>query len=143
MKVFIGADHGGFELKRIILQKNGDFVDCGNSVFDGDDNFPDFVSAVCENVLSHENSRGILICGTGIGVSIGANHYRGIRAALCNSVDYARLSRQHNDANVLCLGGRFTDSQTALEIVKVFLTADMDKNPKYKRRMGKADGTVS
>jgi ribose 5-phosphate isomerase B len=153
MRVFIGADHGGFELKQAILkdyrkerksgQDNYEFFDCGNSVFDGNDNFPDFVKTVCEKVLADENSFGILICGTGIGVSIGANHYRGIRAGLCHSVEYAKLSRQHNDANVLCLGGRFTDTKTAFEIADAFLDTGVDENPKYKRRMSIADGTFS
>lgn len=111
------------------------FVDCGNTQYDAEDNFPDFVKPVVQGVLAQSDNRGILICGTGIGVSIAANHYKGIRAALVHSVDYARLARQHNNANVLCLGGRFVDVPTALTMVDTFLTTEMDSNPKYVRRM--------
>jgi len=141
-RVFIGADHGGYELKQAILSQYGDFVDCGNFEADPDDNFPDFAKEVCRRVLDTPNSLGLIICGTGIGVSICANRHRGIRAALCHNVDYARLARQHNDANVLCLGGRFMDKKTAFAVVDVFLKTERDKNPKYKKRMEMADGIV-
>jgi ribose 5-phosphate isomerase B len=143
MKIFIGADHGGYELKTAIIKKYKNFVDCGNFVNDPDDDFPDYVKAVCENVLANSGSFGILVCGTGIGVSIAANHTVGIRAALCHSVDYARLARMHNDANVLCLGGRFIETGAAFDVIDAFLGTEADKNPKYKRRMNIADGTVS
>jgi ribose 5-phosphate isomerase B len=140
--IYIGSDHGGFELKEAIKKHFAgevEFVDCGNAEFDADDNFPDFAQAVCERVLTDGNAFGILVCGTGIGVSIAANHYRGIRAALCHSADYARLSRQHNNANVLCLGGRFIEEAAAFEVVKTFLDTEADPNPKYKVRMDAAD----
>lgn len=142
-KVFIGADHGGYELKQKLLARRKSFTDCGNSVFDGEDDFPDFARAVCEKVRANPGSFGILVCGTGIGVSIAANHNKGIRAALCHSAEYAKMARAHNDANVLCLGGRFIDAKTAFEIVDTFLSVSADKNPKYKKRMDIADGTVS
>ena len=142
--IYLGCDHGGFALKEAIreyLQKHSiGFVDCGNTQYDSEDNFPDFVKPVVDGVLSDQDNRGILICGTGIGVSIAANHYRGIRAALAHNVDYARLARQHNDANVLCLGGRFIDAPVALTMVDTFLKTPMDNNPKYQRRMAAACG---
>jgi ribose 5-phosphate isomerase B len=142
-EIFIGADHGGYELKTKIMKKYGDFTDCGNLMLDKDDNFPDFAQAVCVGVLANPDSFGILVCGTGIGVSICANRYKGIRAALCHSAEYAKLARSHNDANVLCLGGRFTDEHAAFEIIDAFLNTAADKDPKYKRRMETADGIIS
>ncbi len=140
--IYLGCDHGGFALKETIrayLQKQSvPVTDCGNTKYDSEDNFPDFVKPVVHGVLGNQANRGILVCGTGIGVSIAANHYRGIRAALVHSVDYARLARQHNNANVLCLGGRFVDEATALTIVDTFLQTSMDPNPKYVRRMMEA-----
>ncbi len=140
--IYLGCDHGGFALKEAIreyLQKQGvAFTDCGNTQYDSEDNFPDFVAPVVKGVLTDQDNRGILICGSGIGVSIAANHYRGIRAALVHSVDYARLARQHNNANVLCLGGRFLDVSVALTIVDTFLKTPMDPNPKYQKRMAMA-----
>ncbi len=140
--IYLGCDHGGFALKQTIceyLHKQGvAFTDCGNTILDNEDNFPDFVEPVVKGVVSRADNFGILICGTGIGVSIAANHHHGIRAALVHNVEYARLARQHNNANVLCLGGRFVDTKTALAIVDTFLNTPMDTNPKYQRRMAAA-----
>ena len=140
--IYLGCDHGGFSLKEAIrahLQKQGVAVtDCGNTKYDSEDNFPDFVEPVVKGVLNDQDNRGILVCGTGIGVSIAANHHQGIRAALVHSVDYARLARQHNNANVLCLGGRYLDVPVALSIVDTFLKTPMDPDPKYARRMAAA-----
>ena len=142
--IYLGCDHGGFALKEAIrthLQKQGlDVTDCGNTVFDSEDDFPTFVTPVVTGVVANPANRGILVCGTGIGVSIAANHHRGIRAALVPNVDYARLARQHNDANVICLGGRFMDTAVALSAVDIFLTTPADPNPKYQRRMALATG---
>jgi ribose 5-phosphate isomerase B len=142
-EIFIGADHGGYELKTQIMKKYKNFTDCGNLVQDKDDDFPDFAQAVCVGVRSTPDSFGILVCGTGIGVSICANRYQGIRAALCHSVEYAKLARAHNNANVLCLGGRFIDESTAFAVIDTFLNTPADKNPKYKRRMDTIDGIIS
>ena len=137
--IYLGCDHGGFALKEAIaahLKKQKiAFTDCGNTKYDSEDNFPDFVKPVVKGVLTDQNNRGILICGTGIGVSIAANHHRGIRAALVHDVDYARLARQHNNANVLCLGGRFIDEPLAMTVVDTFLNTPADPNPKYQKRM--------
>lgn len=137
--IYLGSDHGGFALKEVIrahLEQQGRLVtDCGNVKFDREDDFTDFVTPVVQGVLTDQNHRGILVCGTGIGVSIAANHHAGIRAALVHNVDYARLARQHNNANVLCLGGRFISDEEALAIIDTFLNTEMDSNPKYQRRM--------
>lgn len=143
--LYLGADHGGFALKKVIkdyLEQQGYAVtDCGNAVFDATDNFPDYVLPVVKGVQADPANRGILVCGSGIGMSIAANHYAGIRAALVTNVDYARLARQHNDANVLCLGGRFLDEASAKAIVDLFLTTPVDPNPKYQQRMHAVDGS--
>lgn len=142
--IYLGSDHGGFALKEAIrthLEKQGlPYVDCGNTQFDSEDDFTSFVTPVVHGVLNDGDNRGILVCGTGIGVSIAANHHVGIRAALVHSVDYARLAREHNDANVLCLGGRFMDTPVALTAVDTFLNTPMNPDPKYRRRMALASG---
>ncbi len=142
--IYLGSDHGGFALKEAIrahLQQQGlQVTDCGNTKFDSEDDFTSFVTPVVQGVLKDQANRGILVCGTGIGVSIAANHHAGIRAALVHNVDYARLAREHNNANVLCLGGRFIDTAVALTAVETFLTTAMNPNPKYQRRMAIASG---
>lgn len=131
------------EQLRDYLPKHGyPVTDCGNIVEDANDNFTDFVLPVVQGVLNNPANRGILICGSGIGVSIAANHHRGIRAALVHNVEYATLARRHNDANVLCLGGRFVRLADAIKMVDAFLTTPMDADPKYKHRMDLADGSV-
>ncbi len=143
--IYIGADHGGFELKTTVINylksKNIDVKDCGAFNEDAKDNFTDFVPAVVSGVLSGDN-KGILICGTGLGVSIMANHNKGIRAAMVHSVEYAKLSREHNDANIVCLGGRFINKDKAIKIVDAFLSTPVNPNPKYKERMNIADGSL-
>lgn len=145
-KIYIGADHGGYELKEEVKKylrgQNIDFADKGNIINDPLDGFPEFATAVCGEVLSDEKSLGILICGTGIGISIAANHVKGIRAALCHNKEYAKLARRHNFANVLCLGGRFLDTNEAIDIISAFINTEPDANPKYKARMEIADGTA-
>ncbi len=142
--IYLGCDHGGFALKEAIrkhLEKQGIAVtDCGNTQFDSEDDFTTYVTPVVRGVLTDQTNRGILVCGTGIGVSIAANHHVGIRAALVHSVDYARLAREHNNANILCLGGRFMEEATALTAVDIFLNTPMNTDPKYQRRMALASG---
>ena len=141
--IFIGADHGGFELKSRIIKylsdKKIEVKDCGNFILDPNDGFPDYARSVVKHVLKDKGA-GILVCGSGIGMCIAANRFKGIRAAVAHSTEYAKLSRAHNDANVLCLGGRFVDAKTAFEIVDTFLNTKLDPNPKYKQRMDIADG---
>lgn len=129
MRIVIGADHGGFVLKEIlvgVLQRLQYMVDdvgchCLESV-----DYPDFAATVCQAVLNDSETRGILICGSGIGMSMAANRHHGIRAALCHDEYTARLSRAHNDANVLCLGARVIGPGVAEGIVETWLATGFD-----------------
>lgn len=127
MKIGIGSDHGGFELKESIkdyLNKEGiEFIDFGTYSKDSVD-YPDFGKKVAEAVVSNEVDRGIVICGTGIGISIAANKVRGIRCALCSETYSARMSREHNDANMLALGARVLGVDLALEIVSTWIKSE-------------------
>lgn len=127
MRVAIGSDHGGIDLKRdVVRQLTHDQVqilDMGCNTHDSVD-YPDFARAVCTAVTNGEADFGILICGTGIGMSMAANRIPGIRAALCHELFTARMSREHNNANVLCLGARVIGPGLALEMVKTWLHTD-------------------
>jgi len=127
MKVALGCDHGGFGLKETLLallkHLGHDVVDCGTMNGESVD-YPDIAAAVCDRVAAGECERGILICGTGIGISMAANRNPAIRAALCAESFSARMSREHNDANVLCLGGRTLGPGLAEDIVKVWLVTE-------------------
>ncbi|MBA7482660.1 putative sugar phosphate isomerase YwlF [subsurface metagenome] len=140
MKVAIGSDHAGFELKEYIfeeLQKCGfEMIDCGTKTTDSVD-YPDLARKVCDLVLSGEVKFGIAICGTGIGISMAANKIHGIRAALCHTEFSARMARQHNNANVLALGGRIFGKDLALDIVKTFLAEDFSDIERHKKRIKK------
>ncbi len=120
MKYFIGADHAGIEIKAFVkelFEKKGHEVeDLGPFNKDRVD-YPDFAAKVCNAVLKNEDTKGILICGTGLGMSMSANKFDGIRAALCHNVFSAAMAREHNDANVLCLGERVSGYGTVESIV--------------------------
>jgi ribose 5-phosphate isomerase B len=127
MKITVGSDHGGYDLKKIIisyLQGAGiEVIDAG--CYSGDSvDYPDFADKVCRETRSGACDLGILICGTGIGMSIAANRYRDIRAALCHEAFTARMSREHNNANILCLGARVIGSEVALDIVRVWIKTE-------------------
>ncbi|GAB4126288.1 MAG: ribose 5-phosphate isomerase B [Raineya sp.] len=123
MKIAIGSDHAGFEYKTNIKQflenKGFEVKDCGTYSSDSVD-YPDFAHPVAQAVEDKQASWGILICGSGNGVAITANKHQGIRAALCWNVELAKLARQHNDANVLCLPARFVNIEEALAMVEAF-----------------------
>ena len=137
MKIALGSDHGGFALKREIadwLRETGhEVVDMGTDSPDSVD-YPDYADRVCRSVLAGESERGILICGTGIGMSMVANRHRGIRAALCHDAFTARMSREVKDANVLCLGGRVLGPALALDIVAVWLATAFEGG-RHQRRI--------
>jgi len=109
MKYYIGADHAGIDIKAYVkelFEKRGhEVIDLGPITKDRVD-YPDFAAKVCKSVLENEGSKGILICGSGIGMSMAANKFDGIRAALCHNEYSAKMAREHNDANVICLGER-------------------------------------
>lgn len=124
-KIYIGADSAGFtlkeEIKVYLAEKGYEICDCG-CASTASCHYPEFASKVCRGVLSEINdSYGILVCGTGIGMSMCANKYNGIRAAVCGDTFSAKMTRRHNDANVLCLGARVTGPMLALDIVDQFL----------------------
>ena len=139
MKVAIGCDHGGFELKESILnylksRENITVLDFGTNNGESSVDYPDFAQKVSESIQQKEADCGILICGTGIGISIAANKFKGIRAALCHDEYTARMSKAHNNANVLAIGGRTTGPATALEIVKVWLDTPFEGG-RHERRI--------
>lgn len=129
-KIYIGADSAGYGLKCEVIphliEKGYDVIDCGTDSSESC-HYPVFANAVCENVKADLNgSFGILICGTGIGMSMCANKHKGIRAALCSDTYSAKMTRQHNDANVICLGARVIGSFLALDIIDTFLANDFE-----------------
>ena len=122
--IAIGSDHGGYALKQEILkhleEKGIEYLDCGCFSEESVD-YPDIAEAVCANIIDGTCDKGILLCGTGIGISMSANKIQGIRAALCHSEFDARMCREHNNANVMCLGGRTMGPNITLEMVDLFL----------------------
>ena len=142
MIIAIASDHGGFALKKIIREflaerKDVKVVDLGTSSEESVD-YPIYGKACAEAVASGKADRGIVICGTGIGISIAANKVKGIRCGLCTSVEMAELTRKHNNANILALGGRTTEPDLALDIVKAFLDTEFEGG-RHKRRTDMLD----
>ncbi|WP_163339697.1 ribose 5-phosphate isomerase B [Desulfopila sp. IMCC35008] len=139
MNVVVGADHGGFELKEhliVVLSELGhEVTDVGCYSLDSVD-YPDIAGKVREKILAGNGDRGILICGTGIGMSIAVNRSLEIRAALCHDEYTARMSREHNNANVLCLGARVTGLGVAEEIVRVWMETEFEGG-RHQRRIAK------
>jgi len=129
MKVAIGSDHGGLDLKETVIsvlkELNLEYEDLG--AYDrGSCDYPDFAEKVAGAINSGACQQGILICGTGIGMSIAANKIPGIRAALCNEVFSAKMARAHNNANIMCLGARVVGPGVAQEIVKAYFTGEFE-----------------
>jgi ribose 5-phosphate isomerase B len=139
MKIALGADHGGYSLKEKIknwLESSGyTVVDFGCSSAESVD-YPEYALMVANEVATGTEDIGILVCGTGIGMSMTANKVPGIRAALCNDVYCAEHARRHNDANIMAIGGRIVAPETAIEIVKTFLTSDFEGG-RHARRVEK------
>ena len=139
MKIVIGSDHGGFELKKEVkahLEEKGyEVVDVGTYTGESCD-YPDIAKAGCEKIQSGECERGILICGTGIGISMAANKCKGIRAACCSDTFSAKYTMLHNDANVLCFGGRVVGAGLAIELVDAFLGVTFEGG-RHQRRVDK------
>ena len=140
MKVAVACDHGGLNLKNAVVrylnENNYEVVDFGTTTSDSCD-YPDFALKAAEAVASGACERGIFVCTTGIGISIAANKVPGIRCALCTDATCARLTREHNDANVLALGGGIVGVNLALDIVKTFLETEFSKLEKHQRRIDK------
>lgn len=128
-KIVIACDRAGIELKKFLIEnfkdENFTILDLGTNSQDPVD-YPDYAKKVVKCILNKEAEFGVLICGTGIGMSISANRYKNIRAALCHNSLEAKLTREHNDANILCMGARIIGNETALENLKVFLNTNFD-----------------
>lgn len=137
MKIIIGSDHGGFNLKGVIVNhlkvKGYEVLDLGTNSTDSCD-YPPIAIEVSKKVLSEDSNLGILVCGTGIGMSITANKIKGIRASHCTDTFSARLTRQHNNSNILCLGERITGQGLALDIVDEWLNASFEGG-RHQRRI--------
>lgn len=135
-KIFIGSDHGGYKLKNDIItylkDKAYEVVDLGCETEDSCD-YPPIAQAVAKAVLEH-NARGILVCGTGIGMSISANRFEGVRASLCSDTFSARMTRAHNNSNILCLGQRVVGTGLALDIVESWLVTPFEGG-RHQRRI--------
>ncbi|PIU22378.1 MAG: ribose 5-phosphate isomerase B [Candidatus Diapherotrites archaeon CG08_land_8_20_14_0_20_30_16] len=142
MTIYIASDHGGFKLKEKIknhlVKKGFEIKDFGTHSEDSVD-YPIFAKKVSNAVTKDSNSKGILVCGTGIGMSIAANKIKGIRAALCWNEETARLSREHNDTNVLCFGQRILGEDLVLKIVDVWLNTKFTNEERHIRRLDMLD----
>ncbi len=138
MKIVIGCDHAGYALKGTVVrhleEKGYEVVDVGTDSTQSC-HYPVFAHAACEKILGGECELGILICGTGIGMSMAANKHKGIRAACCSDTFSARLTREHNDANILCFGERVVGPGLALDLVDAFLGAEYLNNGNHVTRV--------
>lgn len=138
----IGSDHGGYELKQEVIkhleERNLEYKDFGTNNTDSTD-YPVYAKEVARAILDGECDKGILICGTGIGISITANRMKGIRAALCHDCFSAEATRLHNDANILAMGGRVIGVGHALKVVDTFLDTPYSKDERHNRRIGLID----
>ncbi|MFZ7112829.1 MAG: ribose 5-phosphate isomerase B [Desulfatiglandales bacterium] len=143
MRIIIGSDHAGFDLKEIcreFLENSPNYQLTDAGVFSRESaDYPKIAHRVARSVAEGEYDRGLLICGSGIGMSIVANRYRGVRAALCHNVYLARMSRLHNDANILVMGGRVNGPGIATEMLKTFLETEFEGG-RHKSRLDQIDG---
>ncbi len=140
MQIYIGSDHGGYEMKNslkdYLIDRVHDVTDLGCFSTDSID-YPDIAREVAEKVAENPGSRGVLICGTGIGMQIAANKIPGIRATVATDEHMAEMSRKHNDANVITLGGRTTEMEMAKKIVDTFLSTNFENEERHTRRVEK------
>lgn len=141
MKVAIGSDHAGYDMKenikKYLISQNVEVIDCGTHS-DSSVDYPDYAKAVCTKILDKETTLGILVCGTGIGMSIAANKIHGVRAALCLYPTMAELSRKHNNANILVLGGRIMGTDIARWTVDAFIRTSFDGG-RHQNRLDKIE----
>ena len=140
MRIVVGADHRGYEMKDQIAaslkQAGHEVLDVGAHNGDSVD-YPDYARAIGEALTDGRAERGVLVCGSGVGASIAANKIRGVRAALCHDTYSARQGVEHDDMNVLCLGALVIDSELALELVEAYLDARLSGEERYRRRLEK------
>lgn len=142
MRIAIASDHGGFRLKSELVRElsklSHETTDLGPSSSDSCD-YPDFAHALARGILDGKFDRGVLVCGTGVGMSIAANRHAGVRAVVCSDVFTVKASRSHNDANVLCLGERVVGAGLALEILTAFLQEPASNDDRHTRRRAKIE----
>lgn len=148
MKVAIGSDHAGYRMKEAVKEafdSHYEIIDTGTDSENSCD-YPVFANRVCRSVLNKKAERGILICGTGIGMSMMANRFEGIRAALCHDEFTAERARQHNDANIIAMGSQVVDRETAVKLVRIFLEETFDRsdpaNERHVRRIEELDSLI-
>ena len=137
--IIIASDHAGFNLKKAIIKKYSkkiNFKDLGTNSSIKSVNYPDYAHKVCLKVVKNKFNIGVLICGSGTGMAMAANKHKNIRAALCYSIKNAKLSRLHNDANVITLGSRFTNNKTAFNCLNAFLSTKFEGG-RHKKRVKK------
>ena len=142
MKVYLGADHRGFQLKEYVqkyLSGKYEVFDLGDIKYDADDDYPDFAKKVAEKISKNPDDRGILVCGSGAGVAIVANKFRRVRAATVHDVKQAFMARNDEDINVLALPANFIDAGVAQKIVDVFLTTPFSTEVRHRRRVKKIE----
>ena len=141
MRIAVGSDHAGYdlkaEIKRAVEEWGHEVVDMGSHAGEEGVDYPDYARAVAEAVARDEYDCGILICGTGLGVSITANKVPGVRAALCHETYTARMARSHNKANVLCMGGRVLGVGVATDVTRVWLETSYSGVDRHQRRVAK------
>ena len=140
LRLAVGGDHAGFPLKELVMERFAgqvsELIDCGTND-DSPCDYPDFAVEVAERLSSGQADRGLLICGSGVGVSVAANKITGIRAAICHDTYSAHQGVEHDDMNVLCIGGRIIGSELAFEIIRAFLAARYQPEERHARRLQK------
>jgi len=145
MKLYLGADHNGFDYKTELTERlkadGHDVVDCGDLSRDQNDDFPQFASKVVMALLGDKDdtARGILVCGSGQGMAMAANRFKGIRASLCWNQDEARSARNDDDSNVLCLSAKYVDIESTVSIVNAWLNTPFAAAPRFVRRLKELD----
>jgi ribose 5-phosphate isomerase B len=141
MKIALAADHAGFLLKASLApwldSQNCEILDLGAYIYNAEDDYTDFAEDVAEALQNGQSQRGILICGSGVGASVAANKFKGVYAALCHDTYSAHQGVEHDNLNVLCLGGRIIGVELAKEIISAFLKASYLGSERFQRRLGK------
>ncbi len=141
MKIVIASDHGGFELKRNLIEwfkeQDREIEDLGNHVFDSEDDYPDFADKLAKAISMGEADKGILICGSGVGACITANKSKGVRACVCHDTYSAHQGVEHDNMSVLCLGARILGIELAKELISSFLNAKFIDEGRFRRRFDK------
>jgi ribose 5-phosphate isomerase B len=141
MKIYIGTDHAGFEfkneIKEFLTQQGYEVIDCGALTFDKNDDYPDFIAKVGQNVSNDNNSKGIVLGKSGAGECIVANKYKNVRAFLAVNEENVKLSRTHNDANIISIGSEIVSLENAKNLIKIFLNTPFSNEQRHTRRINK------